>query len=92
MLQVLQALHHPNVVSCKEAFVSGGKLCILMDYCSEGYCKPESSSCTAPACGSISLSLTSCLICGLVCNGLWQVIWQMPSRRGTGLFYLRQSC
>ena len=35
-LQVLQALHHPNVVSCKEAFVSSGKLCILMDYCSEG--------------------------------------------------------
>lgn len=38
-LQVLQALHHPNVVSCKEAFVSGGKLCILMDYCSEGKLK-----------------------------------------------------
>ena len=36
MLQVLQALHHPNVVSCKEAFVTAGKLCILMDYCSEG--------------------------------------------------------
>lgn len=35
-MQVLQALHHPNVVSCKEAFVTGGKLCILMDYCSEG--------------------------------------------------------
>ncbi|DBB05985.1 TPA: hypothetical protein ACH3X3_009975 [Trebouxia sp. C0006] len=34
--KVLQALHHPNVVSCKEAFVTGGKLCILMDYCSEG--------------------------------------------------------
>lgn len=35
-MQVLQALHHPNVVSCKEAFISTGKLCILMDYCSEG--------------------------------------------------------
>ena len=36
LIQVLQALHHPNVVSCKEAFVTAGKLCILMDYCSEG--------------------------------------------------------
>lgn len=36
LLQVLQALHHPNVVSCKEAFTSLGKLIIVMDYCSEG--------------------------------------------------------
>ena len=35
-LQVLQALHHPNIVSCKEAFTSLGKLVIVMDYCSEG--------------------------------------------------------
>eukprot|EP00891_Asterochloris_glomerata_P000338 jgi/Astpho2/338/e_gw1.00010.181.1_t len=34
--KVLQALHHPNVVSCKEAFTSLGKLIIVMDYCSEG--------------------------------------------------------
>lgn len=92
MLQVLQALHHPNVVSCKEAFVTGGKLCILMDYCSEGYCKSESSSCTALGDIYIHLTFTSCWICKHVCNGLWQVIWQMLSRRGTGLFYLRQSC
>ena len=36
LLQVLQALHHPNIVSCKEAFTSLGKLVIVMDYCSEG--------------------------------------------------------
>ncbi|KAK9809093.1 hypothetical protein WJX72_009300 [[Myrmecia] bisecta] len=34
--KVLLALNHPNVVSCKESFVEGGKLLIVMDYCSEG--------------------------------------------------------
>ena len=85
MLQVLQALHHPNVVSCKEAFVTGGKLCILMDYCSEGYCKPESSSRTAPYYRYIRLSLTSCLICGLACNVAGDLANALKKRNGAVL-------
>lgn len=50
-MQVLQALHHPNVVSCKEAFVTGGKLCILMDYCSEGELLPVNPAETTKAIG-----------------------------------------
>jgi len=34
--QLLKALKHPNIVSCKESFIEDGKLCIVMDYCSEG--------------------------------------------------------
>ena len=41
LLQVLQALHHPNIVSCKEAFTCLGKLIIVMDYCSEGVHLPS---------------------------------------------------
>lgn len=35
-MQLLMALDHPNIVRCHEAFVSEGKLCIVMDYCSQG--------------------------------------------------------
>ena len=35
-LQVLQMLHNSNIVSCIESFRHQGKLCIVMDYCSEG--------------------------------------------------------
>ena len=34
--QVLQMLHNSNIVSCVESFRHQGKLCIVMDYCSEG--------------------------------------------------------
>ena len=59
-LQVLQALHHPNVVSCKEAFVSGGKLCILMDYCSEG---KLNSTIQRRLLHCLLLSCSSCMLC-----------------------------
>jgi serine/threonine protein kinase len=36
LAQLLMALKHPNIVSCKECFVHQSKLCIVMDYCSEG--------------------------------------------------------
>eukprot|EP00882_Tetradesmus_deserticola_P031878 GHRQ01036057.1.p1 GENE.GHRQ01036057.1~~GHRQ01036057.1.p1 ORF type:complete len:156 (+),score=22.39 GHRQ01036057.1:430-897(+) len=36
VLQLLLALKHPNIVRCKECFPSGSKLCIVMDWCSEG--------------------------------------------------------
>jgi serine/threonine protein kinase len=36
VLQLLLALKHPNIVRCKECFTSGSKLCIVMDWCSEG--------------------------------------------------------
>ena len=29
-------LHNSNIVSCVESFRHQGKLCIVMDYCSEG--------------------------------------------------------
>lgn len=32
------ALNHPNIVRCVECFTSNNKLCIVMDYCSEGVC------------------------------------------------------
>ena len=34
------ALKHPNIVRCLECFTHANKLCIVMDYCSEGdlYC------------------------------------------------------
>lgn len=35
-MQLLKALNHPNIVSCHESFIEGGKLCIIMDYCSGG--------------------------------------------------------
>ena len=35
-VQVLQMLHNSNIVSCIESFRHQGKLCIVMDYCSEG--------------------------------------------------------
>ncbi|WIA14899.1 hypothetical protein OEZ85_001614 [Tetradesmus obliquus] len=34
--KLLLALKHPNIVRCKECFTSGSKLCIVMDWCSEG--------------------------------------------------------
>ncbi|KAK9822923.1 hypothetical protein WJX74_005108 [Apatococcus lobatus] len=34
--QVLKSFNHPNVVRCKETFTDSGKLCIVMEYCSEG--------------------------------------------------------
>lgn len=30
------ALNHPNIVRCSEAYTYQNKLCIVMDYCSEG--------------------------------------------------------
>ncbi len=38
--QLLKASRHPIVVSCKECFTSDGKLCIVMEYCSEGVATP----------------------------------------------------
>jgi serine/threonine protein kinase len=35
-MQLLKALSHPNIVGCRESFVHGGSLCIIMDYCSQG--------------------------------------------------------
>ena len=35
-MQVLLMLNHTNIVSCVESFRAAGKLCIVMDYCSEG--------------------------------------------------------
>lgn len=35
-VQLLKALKHPNIVSYRESFLSGGSLCIIMDYCSQG--------------------------------------------------------
>lgn len=35
-LQVLKALNHPNIVRCVECFTHQSKLCIVMDWCSEG--------------------------------------------------------
>ena len=35
-VQVLKSLNHPNVVRCKETFTDSGRLCIVMEYCSEG--------------------------------------------------------
>lgn len=35
-LQVLLMLNHSNIVSCVESFRAQGKLCIVMDFCSEG--------------------------------------------------------
>ena len=34
--QVLLMLNHPNIVGCLESFRAQGKLCIVMDFCSEG--------------------------------------------------------
>lgn len=34
--QLLMALNHPNIVRCVECFTFNNKLCIVMDYCSEG--------------------------------------------------------
>ena len=34
--QVLQSLAHPNIVTCTESFIAGGKLCIVMDFCENG--------------------------------------------------------
>ncbi|KAF5839493.1 kinase-like domain-containing protein [Dunaliella salina] len=34
--KLLMALNHPNIVRCVECFVANSKLCIVMDYCSEG--------------------------------------------------------
>ncbi|GBG00214.1 hypothetical protein Rsub_12995 [Raphidocelis subcapitata] len=35
--KLLMSLDHPNIVRCHETFISDeGKLCIVMDYCSEG--------------------------------------------------------
>lgn len=36
ILQVLLMLNHSNIVSCVESFRHQGKLCIVMDFCSEG--------------------------------------------------------
>ena len=36
VLQLLMALNHPNIVRCKGCFSNGSKLCIIMDWCSEG--------------------------------------------------------
>ena len=30
------ALKHPNIVRCVECFTHANKLCIVMDFCSEG--------------------------------------------------------
>lgn len=79
MLQVLQALHHPNVVSCKEAFVSAGKLCILMDYCSEGEYLSDD-----PACRPSRQRMP-------LCNDV-QVIWPMRLKNETGQHCLKQFC
>jgi len=38
MLQLLMALNHPNIVRCVECFIANSKLCIVMDWCSEGEC------------------------------------------------------
>jgi serine/threonine protein kinase len=46
-LQLLLALKHPNIVRCKECFTSGSKLCIVMDWCSEG----EQHCCRLHCCG-----------------------------------------
>jgi NIMA (never in mitosis gene a)-related kinase 1/4/5 len=35
-LQLLKVLKHPNIVTYRESFLDGGKLCIVMDYCSGG--------------------------------------------------------
>lgn len=35
-LQLLMALNHPNIVRCLECFTHQSKLCIVMDWCSEG--------------------------------------------------------
>lgn len=35
-MQVLKSFNHPNVVRCKETFTEAGRLCIVMEYCSEG--------------------------------------------------------
>eukprot|EP00899_Mesostigma_viride_P027352 jgi/Mesvir1/7801/Mv11743-RA.1 len=34
--QLLSRLRHPNIVSCVESFIAGGKLCIVMDWCERG--------------------------------------------------------
>ncbi len=34
--QLLMALSHPNIVRCLECFTHQSKLCIVMDWCSEG--------------------------------------------------------
>ncbi len=34
--QLLMALKHPNIVRCIECFTAQSKLCIVMDWCSEG--------------------------------------------------------
>ena len=34
--QLLMALKHPNIVRCLECFTHANKLCIVMDWCSEG--------------------------------------------------------
>ena len=33
---MLQSLAHPNIVTCTESFIAGGKLCIVMDFCENG--------------------------------------------------------
>jgi hypothetical protein len=35
-LQLLMALDHPNIVRCSACFVNPTKVCIVLDYCSEG--------------------------------------------------------
>lgn len=37
-LQLLMALKHPNIVRCHECFTHLNKLCIVMEWCSEGAC------------------------------------------------------
>ncbi|KAG1679537.1 hypothetical protein FOA52_011139 [Chlamydomonas sp. UWO 241] len=34
--KLLKALKHPNIVQCTDSFMHGNKLCIVMDWCSEG--------------------------------------------------------
>ncbi|GMH37912.1 hypothetical protein BSKO_05796 [Bryopsis sp. KO-2023] len=42
-----KTLHHPHILSCKEAFVYMNRLCVVMEYCGGGtlYSKVKSSEC-----------------------------------------------
>jgi serine/threonine protein kinase len=40
LLQLLMALDHPNIVRCSACFVNPTKVCIVLDYCSEGEATP----------------------------------------------------
>eukprot|EP00397_Hematodinium_sp_SG-2012_P012127 GEMP01012289.1.p1 GENE.GEMP01012289.1~~GEMP01012289.1.p1 ORF type:complete len:779 (+),score=171.01 GEMP01012289.1:170-2506(+) len=35
-VQLLQTLHHPNIVAYHDSFIDGDSLCIVMEYCEQG--------------------------------------------------------